>query len=75
MKYQKQKPGKKNHIWHSNKKNKVPRNIPNQGGKRPILRKPHNTERKKLRKTQTNGSIYHVHGLEVLISSKCPYDT
>ena len=28
----------------SNKKNKVPRNKPNQGGKRPVLRKLHNTE-------------------------------
>ena len=28
----------------ANKKNKVPRNKPNQGGKRPVLRKLHNTE-------------------------------
>ena len=35
---------KKNPIWYSNKKNKVPRNKPNQGGKRPVLRKLHNTE-------------------------------
>ena len=35
---------KKNLIYYSNKKNKVPRNKPNQGGKRPILRKLHNTE-------------------------------
>ena len=28
---------------------------------------------KKLRKIQTNGSMYHVHGLEELTSSKCPY--
>ena len=34
----------KNPIWYSNKKNKVPRNKPNQGGKRPVLRKLHNTE-------------------------------
>ena len=31
------------------------------------------TLKKKLRKTQINGSIYHVHGLEELTSSKCPY--
>ena len=31
------------------------------------------TTLKKLRKTQINGSIYHVHGLEELTSSKCPY--
>ena len=35
---------KKNPIWSSNKKNKVPRIQPNQGGKRPILRKLDNTE-------------------------------
>ena len=34
---------KKNPIWYSNKKNKVPRNQPNQGGKTPVLRKLHNT--------------------------------
>ena len=27
----------------------------------------------KLRKTQTNGSMYVVHELEELTSSKCPY--
>ena len=31
------------------------------------------TLKKKLRKTQINGSIYHVHGLEDLTSLKCPY--
>ena len=36
----------KNPIWYSNKKNKVPRNQPNQGGKRPVLRKLHNTEKR-----------------------------
>ena len=35
---------KKNPICYSNKKNKVTRNKPNQGGKRPVLRKLHNTE-------------------------------
>ena len=35
---------KKNPISVSNKNNKVPRNKPNQGGKRAILRKLHNTE-------------------------------
>ena len=34
----------KNPIRYSNKKNKVPRNQPNQGGKRPVLRKLHNIE-------------------------------
>ena len=31
------------------------------------------TTMKKLRKTQINGSIYCVHGLEELTSSKCPH--
>ena len=31
------------------------------------------TTLKKLRKTQTNGSMYHSHGLEELTSSKWPY--
>ena len=31
------------------------------------------TTLKKLRKTQTNGSMYHAHGLEELTSSKWPY--
>ena len=44
MKYQKQKQGK-NSICYSNKKNKVPRNKPNQGGKRPVLRKLNIEER------------------------------
>ena len=34
----------KNPICYSNKKNKVPRNKPNQGGKGYILRKLHNTK-------------------------------
>ena len=34
----------KNPIYYSNKKNKVSRNKSNQGGKRPVLRKLHNTE-------------------------------
>ena len=35
---------KKNPIYYSNKKNKIPRNEPNQGGKRPLFRKLYNTE-------------------------------
>ena len=34
----------KNPICYSNKKNEVPRNKPNKGGKRPVLRKLQNTE-------------------------------
>ena len=44
MKYQKQQSGKKNPFCYSNKTNKVPGNKPNQGGKRSVLRKLHNTE-------------------------------
>ena len=39
----KQKSGK-NPIGYSKKKNKIPRNKPNKGGKRPVIRKLHNTE-------------------------------
>ena len=38
----------KNPICYSNKKNKVPRNKSNQGGKRPVLRKLHYTEERNL---------------------------
>ena len=31
------------------------------------------TTLKKEIKKQTNGNIYHIHGLEELTSSKCPY--
>ena len=31
-------------IYYCKKKNKIPRNKPNQGGKRPVLRKLYNTE-------------------------------
>ena len=44
MKYQKQETRKKNPIGYSHKKNEVPRNKPNCGGKKPVLRKLHNTE-------------------------------
>ena len=46
MKCQKWKFCGKNPICYSNKKNKVPRKKPNQGGKRTLLRKLHNTEQK-----------------------------
>ena len=71
IKYQKQKLGE-NSICYSNKKNRVYRDKPNQGGKRPVLRKLQHW-RKKLSKTQLNGNIHPVHGLKKLTSSKCPY--
>ena len=43
MKYQKEKLGK-SPTYYSNKKNKVPWNKFNQGGKRPVLEKLQNTE-------------------------------
>ena len=43
MKHQKQKSGK-NPIWSSNEKTEVPRSKPNQGGKKLVLTKLHNTE-------------------------------
>ena len=70
MKYQKEELGKKS-IYDSNKKNKVPRNKVNQGGKRPVLRKLQNTEY--VKKDTNSGSIYCIHVLEELTSLKCPY--
>ena len=43
MKHQEEKQGGKSHLI-SNKKNKIPRNKPNPAGKRPVLRKLHNSE-------------------------------
>ena len=43
MKYQKQKSGKKSNFYTDNENN-LPKNKPNQRGKRPVLRKLHNTK-------------------------------
>ena len=40
---------------------------------RDLYSENYKTLKKKLRKTQTNGNIYHAHGLEELTSSKWPY--
>ena len=53
MKYQKQKSGKKISFPIATRKIKYLGINPNQGDKRPVLRKLHNTEEKKLRKAQT----------------------
>ena len=45
---------KKNPICYSNKKNKVPRYKPNQGGKRSAFRKLHNTEEKNEERHKQN---------------------
>ena len=37
---------KKNPICYSHKKNKIPYNKPNQEGKRPVIRKLHNSEKR-----------------------------
>ena len=44
MKYQKQKSGKKNPFDIATTTTKIPRNKPNEGGKRLVLRKLHNIE-------------------------------
>ena len=38
-----------------------------------LFSEKYTTLNKKLRKTQTNGNMYHAHGLEELTSSKRPY--
>ena len=48
MKYQKHKLGEIP-IYYSNKKNKILRKKPNQGGKRPVLRKLQNIEERNRR--------------------------
>ena len=54
----------------ASKKNQIPRNKFNQGCERPVYGKLWHSW-KKLKKTQINGKIFHVHGLEELIL-KCP---
>ena len=49
---------------------KVPRNEPNQGGKKTVLRKLHNTEE---RNQGRHRRMHCVNGLEEFISSKYPY--
>ena len=63
---------KKSHLIYQQQQQKIPRNKPNQGDKRPVLRKLHNTEERNSGR-QTNGSMHHAHGLEELTSSKWPY--
>ena len=71
MKYQKQKSGKKIPFAIVIRKIKYPGiNLTKEVKD---LYSENYTILKKLRKTQTNGSMYHAHGLEELTSSKCPY--
>ena len=61
----------KNLICYSPKKNKVPKiNLTKEV--KDLYSENYTTLRKKIRKTQTKGSMYHVHGSEELTSSKCP---
>ena len=72
MNYQKEKLKKKNFIYHSNTKIKyLEINLTKEV--KDLYSENYRTLRKKLRKTQMNGSIYRVHGLEELTSSKCPF--
>ena len=71
MKYQKHKPGKKFSFDIPTRKIKYLGIILTKEVK--DLYSEKYTTLKKLRKTQTNGSMYHVHGLEELTYSKCPY--
>ena len=71
MKYQKQKSGK-NPICYSRKKNKVPREKPNQEVK-DLYSENCTTLQNEIKEDPPNGGIYHVHVLEELTSSKCPY--
>ena len=55
-------------------KQQILRSKCNQGGEKSV---PKNIKRwwKKMKKTQTNGKISHVHGSEELKLLKCPYYT
>ena len=70
MNYKKRKLRKQFHLQMHQKRNKIPRNKCNQGGKNPYSE--NYTPLKEI-KTQTNRSLYRVHGLERLTSLKCPY--
>ena len=72
MKYQKLKPGKKIPFEIATRKIKylginLTKEVKN------IYSENYTTLKKKLRKTQTNGNIYRVHGLGELTSLKSPY--
>ena len=62
---------KQKNICYSNKRNKLPRNKFKQGNKRSVRIKLQNTE--DIKENTINGSMYHVHGLQELTSSKFPY--
>lgn len=56
------------------KKNQISRNKLNQGSAKPIYTENYKTLNK-LKKTEINGKIVHVHELEELILIKCPYSS
>ena len=53
--------------------NKIPRNKPTWGGKRPVLIKLQDTDKRNQRWCKPDGGIYHVLGLEETILWKWPY--
>lgn len=61
----------KNPVYIGTKKNKILSNKCNQ--KKVLSTENHKTLVNKLKKTQANGKTFCVHGLEVLISLRCPY--
>ena len=72
MKYQKQKSGNKIPFATATRKiNYLGINLTKEV--KDLYLENYTTLKKKLRKTQINGSIYCVHGLEVSTSSKCSY--
>ena len=74
MKYYKEKLGLKKPIYYSNKnkKNKVPRiNLTKEV--KDLYSGNYTTLNKEIKEDIINRSIYIVHGLEELTSSKCPY--
>ena len=71
MNYQKEKLGNVNPIYHSKKKNKVPRNKFNQGGKAYL--ENYRTLKKEAEEATNKWKLYHVYGLKELTSLKYPY--
>ena len=71
MKYDKKETRKKSLLL-SNKKNKVPRNKLNQGGKRPVLRNLHKTE-EKIKEDTKKWIHMTCSWTRRIISLKCPY--
>ena len=62
----------KNPLYYSNKKNKIPRiNLTKEV--KDLYLENYTTLKKEIKEDTNKLSIYHVHGLEELALSKCPY--